>query len=136
MEESKKAPVESCVESQSTQIPSGRTPVLIQGCGNHITIIERQYNDRTASETVNALLESEKDSGATAKMIIENVSKLIPMIMDKTVKPAPQPAPVPVKRAPAKKAAVKKAPVKKAAPSKPAKKARIASGKKTNRSKK
>lgn len=102
----------------------GRTPVVIHGSGNNITIIERQYNDRTASETVKAMLEADK---ANADMVKDVVGKIIevgatfiprmaPTESDATKEPEMK------RENPRPRRAAKKAPVKKAAKKAPAKK--------------
>ena len=111
------------IPKQSGAVSEGRTPIVIHGENNTINIIERQYNDKSAVDTVNALLGSEKENGETTKMIIENITKAIPMIMGMVKPVAPQQVTnsEPVKRA-VKKAPVKKAIAKKSAPKKAVKK--------------
>ncbi len=115
----------------------GRTPIVIKGCGNNITVIERQYNDRSAVETVKSMLAADKAQGEFVRdltgKIMEHVSNLMPKRMPEPTDQGPQPSfNAPVKkttedekreernkrqrerRADSKKVSAKKAPVKKA----------------------
>jgi len=108
----------------------GRTPIVIHGDNNSITVIERQYNDRTASNTVKAMLEADRQQGEMVKGFIGQIIDLGTMFMPKMQSPrteapkAPEvakptspakPARQAAKRTPAKKSVAKKAPAKKAA---------------------
>ncbi len=114
----------------------GRTPIVIHGDGNNITVIERQYNDRTAADTVKAMLDADRAQGEMVKEFVGKIIDLGAMFMPKMQAPkqdapkAPEvakpnvqaPSKPAAKRAPVKKAAAKKAPAKKAAKKAPAKK--------------
>lgn len=122
----------------------GRTPIVIHGDNNNITVIERQYNDRTASETVKAMLDADRAQGEMVKSFIGKIIDLGAMFMPKMQSPrteAPKGPEVAKPNAPAapakpaaKRAPAKKAPVKKTAKKAPAKKAaKKAASKKSNR---
>jgi hypothetical protein len=119
----------------------GRIPVVIHGENNHITIIERQYNDRSAVDTLNRMLDAEKEQRDTVNGIIDVVKDLAIKAFNKTmespkVDTKPQtdssapPAPIVVAK-PKRKSPVKKA-TKKATTKKAAKKTAKKSTKKRN----
>ncbi len=86
----------------------GRTPIVIHGDGNTINIIERQYNEKSAAETVKALLagnqaelENTKQQMEVIKSIITEASNITSMfIKPKMQSPAPAPQPGPVNEQP------------------------------------
>lgn len=107
----------------------GRTPIVIHGDNNNITVIERQYNDRTASETVKAMLDADRAQGEMVKEFVGKIIDLGSIFMPKmqaapkTEAPKAQEVAKPNAPAAPKKSAAKKAPAKKAAKKKaPAKK--------------
>lgn len=86
----------------------GRTPIVIHGDGNNITVIERQYNDRTASETVKAMLDADRAQGEMVKDFVGKIIDLGAMFMPKMQAPkqeAPKAPEVVKPNAPAKPAA-------------------------------
>lgn len=82
----------SCCEGEpeNKSLSEGRSPLVVTGGHNTITIIEKQFNNDSASETVRELLDQQKRSDAMQKQVIDTVLGALPdLIKSFMPKPAP-----------------------------------------------
>lgn len=97
------------VEQPQVGSPSGKTPILITGGTNNITIVENQYNERSAADTVKGMLEKDKISAEMMSDIVKMaMSSIAPIFAKMAERKAEQPKPTPTPPTPKKKKATTK----------------------------